>query len=160
MTLPGVTAAEADRIIAGRPYDRPEDIVTRQCHFQKEHDRISDLLKVVCYRLIVKLYQDHFTRSAVSNHGPSSSLKRFFHIRQEFDSHAIATLHECPPPSLYTAPLGDIRWDRNRTIVVKIGVQLEGTLDLKRDLAVSPAWLNVVRRIVRWLRDLFTSALS
>jgi len=46
MTLPGVTAAEADRIIAGRPYDRPEDLVTRHVISKKEYDRISDLLQL------------------------------------------------------------------------------------------------------------------
>ncbi len=46
MTLPSVTAAEADRIIAGRPYDRPEDLVTRHVISKKEFERISDLLKV------------------------------------------------------------------------------------------------------------------
>jgi competence protein ComEA len=45
LTLPGVTPAEADRIIAGRPYERPEDLVTRHVISKKEYDRISDLLK-------------------------------------------------------------------------------------------------------------------
>lgn len=46
VTLPGVSATEADRIIAGRPYDRTEDLVTRHIMSQKEYDRVSDLLKV------------------------------------------------------------------------------------------------------------------
>jgi DNA uptake protein ComE-like DNA-binding protein len=46
MTLPGITAAQADRIIAHRPYGRPEDLVSRHIISKNEYDKISDLLKV------------------------------------------------------------------------------------------------------------------
>jgi len=46
MSLPDVSATEADRIIAGRPYNRPGDLVTRHILSAKEYGRISDLLKV------------------------------------------------------------------------------------------------------------------
>ncbi len=46
MTLPGVNAQAADRIIAGRPYAHPEDLVSRHIMSRKEYERISDLLKV------------------------------------------------------------------------------------------------------------------
>jgi len=46
MTLPSLSSAEADRIIAGRPYQRPEELVSRHILSRKEYDRISDLLKV------------------------------------------------------------------------------------------------------------------
>ena len=45
-TLPGITAEQADRIIAGRPYDRIDDLVTRHILSKKEFAKISDLLKV------------------------------------------------------------------------------------------------------------------
>ena len=46
LTLPGVTAQQADQIIAGRPYNRTDDLVTRHILSRKEYARISDLLKV------------------------------------------------------------------------------------------------------------------
>src|SRR5947209_7020507 len=46
MTLPEIHAGDADRIIAGRPYNRPEDLVTRHIISKKKYDRVSDLLKV------------------------------------------------------------------------------------------------------------------
>lgn len=46
MTLPGVTAEEVDRIIAGRPYSRTDDLVSRHVLSKKEYAKISDLLKV------------------------------------------------------------------------------------------------------------------
>jgi DNA uptake protein ComE-like DNA-binding protein len=46
MTLPGINAGDADRIIARRPYSRPEDLVTRHIISKKKYDRVSDLLKV------------------------------------------------------------------------------------------------------------------
>ena len=46
MKLPGISATEADRIIAGRPYARPEDLVTRHIMSAKEYGSVSDLLKV------------------------------------------------------------------------------------------------------------------
>jgi DNA uptake protein ComE-like DNA-binding protein len=41
-TLPGVTAAEADRVIAGRPYNEAGDVVTRRIMPKAEYDKISD----------------------------------------------------------------------------------------------------------------------
>ena len=46
LTLPGVNEKEADRIIAGRPYTRTDELVTRHILSKKEFARISDLLKV------------------------------------------------------------------------------------------------------------------
>jgi len=46
MMLPGINAGDADRITAGRPYNRPEDLVTRRIISKKKYDRVSDLLKV------------------------------------------------------------------------------------------------------------------
>jgi DNA uptake protein ComE-like DNA-binding protein len=40
--LPGVTAPEADRVIAGRPYDEPGDVVTRHIMPKTEYDKIAD----------------------------------------------------------------------------------------------------------------------
>ncbi len=40
--LPGVTAAEADRVIAGRPYSEPGDVVTRRIMTKIEYDKIAD----------------------------------------------------------------------------------------------------------------------
>jgi competence protein ComEA len=42
VTLPGVTTAEADRIIGGRPYNDPGELVTRRIMSKPEYDRISD----------------------------------------------------------------------------------------------------------------------
>jgi len=42
MSLPGVTAAEADRVIAGRPYNEPEELVTRRIMPKTEYDKIAD----------------------------------------------------------------------------------------------------------------------
>ncbi len=41
-TLPGMTTAEADRVIAGRPYDDPSDLVTRRILSKPQYDKISD----------------------------------------------------------------------------------------------------------------------
>ena len=46
MTLPGLTAKEADSIIAGRPYSRTNDLVTRHILSEKEYTKISDLLNI------------------------------------------------------------------------------------------------------------------
>jgi hypothetical protein len=46
LTLPGMTAAEADRIIAGRPYDEPGDLVTRRMVTKVQYDKISDRVTV------------------------------------------------------------------------------------------------------------------
>jgi DNA uptake protein ComE-like DNA-binding protein len=42
MSLPGLTAAEADRVIAARPYIAPGDVLTRHILSKAEYDRISD----------------------------------------------------------------------------------------------------------------------
>ncbi len=44
-SLPGVTDAEADRVIAGRPYDDPAQLVTRKILPKSEYDTIADRLK-------------------------------------------------------------------------------------------------------------------
>jgi hypothetical protein len=41
MTLPDVTAPLANRIIAGRPYNEPADLVTRHILPKKHYDKIS-----------------------------------------------------------------------------------------------------------------------
>jgi competence protein ComEA len=40
--LPGMTAPEADRVIAGRPYHEPGDVVRRRIMPKSEYDRIAD----------------------------------------------------------------------------------------------------------------------
>jgi competence protein ComEA len=42
LNLPGITEHEADRIIAGRPYDDAHDLVRRHVISQAEYDKISD----------------------------------------------------------------------------------------------------------------------
>jgi len=42
MSLPGITPAEADRIIAARPLSQPQDLVSRHLLSQAEYDKISD----------------------------------------------------------------------------------------------------------------------
>jgi competence protein ComEA len=42
LALPGVTAAEADRVIAGRPYNEPNEVVTRRLMPKTEYDKIAD----------------------------------------------------------------------------------------------------------------------
>ncbi len=42
LSLPGVTAAEADRVIAGRPYNEPGEVVTRSIMTKVEYDKIAD----------------------------------------------------------------------------------------------------------------------
>jgi DNA uptake protein ComE-like DNA-binding protein len=44
MSLPGVTDAEADRMIAGRPYKEPGELVTRHIMPKSEYDKIADRL--------------------------------------------------------------------------------------------------------------------
>ncbi len=44
VSLPGVTEGEADRIIASRPYNDPDDLVTRHVMSKSEYDKISDRL--------------------------------------------------------------------------------------------------------------------
>jgi DNA uptake protein ComE-like DNA-binding protein len=43
-SLPGITPATADRIIANRPYAKPDDLLRRGVVVQREYKRISDLL--------------------------------------------------------------------------------------------------------------------
>ena len=45
LTLPGVTAAQADRIIRERPYKQPDELVTRRILPKAEYDKISDRIK-------------------------------------------------------------------------------------------------------------------
>ena len=42
MNLPGITEHEADRIIAQRPYDNADDLVTRRVIPGAEYDKIRD----------------------------------------------------------------------------------------------------------------------
>jgi competence protein ComEA len=44
LALPGVTAAEADRVIVGRPYNEPNEMVTRGIMPKAEYDKIADLV--------------------------------------------------------------------------------------------------------------------
>lgn len=41
LTLPGMTSTEADRVIAGRPYNDPDEVVTRNIMPKTEYDRIA-----------------------------------------------------------------------------------------------------------------------
>ncbi len=41
-SLPGVSSSEADRVIAGRPYTEPSDLVTRRIMSKAEYDKIAD----------------------------------------------------------------------------------------------------------------------
>jgi competence protein ComEA len=42
VSLPGMTAAEADRVIAGRPYNEPGELVRRHIMSKPEYDKIAD----------------------------------------------------------------------------------------------------------------------
>ena len=42
LSLPGVTAVKADRVIAGRPYSEAGDVVTRHIMLKTEYDKIAD----------------------------------------------------------------------------------------------------------------------
>jgi len=44
MSLPDVTGAEADGVIAGRPYDDPNQLVTRRILPKSKYDKIADRL--------------------------------------------------------------------------------------------------------------------
>jgi len=44
LSLPELTGAEADRVIAGRPYDDPGQLVTRHILTQSEYGKIADRL--------------------------------------------------------------------------------------------------------------------
>lgn len=41
-SLPGMTAADADRVIAGRPYHEPDEVVRRHILSKTEFDKIAD----------------------------------------------------------------------------------------------------------------------
>lgn len=41
-SLPGMTAADADRVIAGRPYNAPDELVTRHILSKTEFDKVAD----------------------------------------------------------------------------------------------------------------------
>ncbi len=41
-TLPGITHIRAGRVIAGRPYDDPHDVVTKHILSEQEYKRIED----------------------------------------------------------------------------------------------------------------------
>ncbi len=45
VTLPGITPSKAHKIIAGRPYATPSDLVTRNLLTQDQFDRISRRVK-------------------------------------------------------------------------------------------------------------------
>ena len=42
LSLPGVTTADADRVITGRPYSDPNDLVKRHILVKAEYDKIAD----------------------------------------------------------------------------------------------------------------------
>ena len=42
VSLPGMTSAEADRVIAGRPYGEPDELVKRRIVAKAEYDKIAD----------------------------------------------------------------------------------------------------------------------
>lgn len=46
LSLPGLTAQQADRIIAGRPYSEKTDLTVRSILPKAEYDRISDRITV------------------------------------------------------------------------------------------------------------------
>lgn len=46
LALPGLRSAQADRVIAGRPYDKASDLLTRRIISKSEYDKIADLITV------------------------------------------------------------------------------------------------------------------
>ena len=46
MALPGVDAATANRIIARRPYERKEDLLSKRAVTQAQYDKFADRVKV------------------------------------------------------------------------------------------------------------------
>jgi radical SAM superfamily enzyme with C-terminal helix-hairpin-helix motif len=46
VTLPGLNGHLSDRIIAGRPYQKPDDLVSRHILSRAEYSRIADLITV------------------------------------------------------------------------------------------------------------------
>jgi DNA uptake protein ComE-like DNA-binding protein len=45
-SLPGISATQADKIIAARPFDNPDQLVTRRIVTQAEYDQISKRVTV------------------------------------------------------------------------------------------------------------------
>ena len=43
-TLPGLSGSQAERIIAGRPYQQPDDLVSRHILPRAEYSKIADLV--------------------------------------------------------------------------------------------------------------------
>jgi DNA uptake protein ComE-like DNA-binding protein len=46
VTLPGLKDNQADRIIAGRPYQKPDDLLSRHILSRSEYSKIADLVTV------------------------------------------------------------------------------------------------------------------
>lgn len=46
LTLPDVTSAQADRMIAARPYEKSSELLTRRIIPRAEYDKIADLVTV------------------------------------------------------------------------------------------------------------------
>ena len=46
LSLPGLTSAQANRIITARPYDKTSDLLTRRVVPKSEYDKIADLVTV------------------------------------------------------------------------------------------------------------------
>jgi DNA uptake protein ComE-like DNA-binding protein len=44
--LPGISTAAASRIVRNRPYDNPDQLVTRRILTQEEYDQVSDRVTV------------------------------------------------------------------------------------------------------------------
>ena len=44
ISFPGITGAQADRVVEGRPYDDPSQLVTRGILSKSEYDKIADRL--------------------------------------------------------------------------------------------------------------------
>jgi DNA uptake protein ComE-like DNA-binding protein len=42
MTLPGISSAQADQVIAGRPYEQPSDLVSKHILSKAKYDQIAD----------------------------------------------------------------------------------------------------------------------
>jgi len=43
-SLPGINAAAADRIMANRPYKKPDELVSRKVLTRREYEKISDVV--------------------------------------------------------------------------------------------------------------------
>ena len=46
LSLPGITSAQADRIMANRPYDKTTELLTRRIIPKSEYDKIADLVTI------------------------------------------------------------------------------------------------------------------